>query len=64
DYPKHPAYVKTHWGREGETNYCLKLNELSTREQEIFVRDVRTMLANNDLVFVDEWAECKGTPQN
>ena len=59
--PKHPAYEITHWGREGETNYCLKLNELSTREQGIFVRDVRTQLTDKELVFVSENAVCKGT---
>src|ERR1041385_9101480 len=61
DYPKHPAYEVTHWGREGEMNYCLKLNELSTREQEIFVRDVRTQLTDKELVFVTEYAKCKGS---
>ncbi|MDQ3109576.1 MAG: hypothetical protein M3R17_06740 [Bacteroidota bacterium] len=61
EQPKHPAYEVTHWGREGETNYCLKLNELSTREQEIFVRDVRTQLTDKSLVFVSEYAMCKGT---
>lgn len=61
EQPKHPSYEVTHWGREGETNYCLKLNELSTREQEIFVRDVRTMLTDKPLVFVSEYAACKGT---
>lgn len=61
DYPKHPAYEVTHWGREGEMNYCLKLNELSTREQEIFVRDVRTQLTDKPLVFVTEYAKCKGS---
>ncbi|CAN5875305.1 hypothetical protein BH11BAC7_BH11BAC7_11830 [soil metagenome] len=59
--PKHPAYEVTHWGREGEINYCLKLNELSTREQEIFVRDVRTQLTDKELVFISEYAVCKGT---
>jgi hypothetical protein len=58
--PKHPAYQVTHWGREGETNYCLKLNELSTREQEIFVRDVRTQLTDKSLVLISEYAACKG----
>ncbi|MBI3511475.1 MAG: hypothetical protein HY064_12495 [Bacteroidetes bacterium] len=64
DYPKHPAYDKTQWGREGETNYCLKLHELSTREQDIFVRDVRTKLADKQLVIVNEYAECKGRKVN
>jgi len=60
EQPKHPAYEKTHWGREGETNFCLKLEELSTREQEIFVKDVRTKLADKDLVLIAEYAPCKG----
>ena len=61
EQPKHPAFEVTHWGREGETNFCLKLNELSTREQEIFVRDVRTQLTDKPLVIVSEYAACKGT---
>ncbi|HTL83075.1 MAG TPA: hypothetical protein VL651_15285 [Bacteroidia bacterium] len=62
--PKNLAYDKTQYGREGETSFCLKLNELSTREQEIFVRDVRTKLSDKQLVFVDEYAECKGHKVN
>jgi hypothetical protein len=61
--PKTPKYEKTHWGREGETNYCLKLDELSTREQEIFVRDLRTLLTDKPLILISEYAECKGTPE-
>src|ERR1041385_1455016 len=64
EQPKHPAYETTHWGREGETNFCLKLDELSTREQDIFVRDVRTMLADKELVFVTEYSICKGVPNH
>lgn len=62
--PSHPKYDVTHWGREGETNYCLKLSELSTREQEVFVRDVRTQLTDKELVFVTEYAKCKGKKVN
>jgi hypothetical protein len=61
-YPKSPVYLKTRWGREGETNYCLKLAELSTREQVIFVRDLRTLLTDKELVLIDEYAPCKGRP--
>lgn len=61
--PKSPAFVKTRWGREGEINLCLKLNELSTREQEIFVRDLRTQLTDKQLVLIAEYAECKGRPE-
>ncbi len=62
--PSHPKYDEYQWGREGEKDYCLKLTELSTREQEIFVRDVRTQLTDKPLVIVSEYAECKGKKVN
>lgn len=52
------VYTKSHWGREGEVNLCFRMSNLSTREQEIFVRDVRTQLTDKDLVIVSEWADC------
>ncbi len=52
------VYTKSHWGREGEVNLCFQMTNLSTREQEIFVRDVRTQLTDKDLVIVTEWADC------
>lgn len=52
------VYTKSNWGREGEVNLCFRMTNLSTREQEIFVRDVRTQLTDKDLVIVSEWAAC------
>lgn len=52
------VYTKSYWGREGEVNLCFRMSNLSTREQEIFVRDVRTQLTDKELVFVTEWADC------
>jgi hypothetical protein len=52
------VYTKSFWGREGEVNLCFRMTNLSTREQEIFVRDVRTQLTDKDLVIVAEWANC------
>lgn len=46
------------FGREGETNYCFFMVGKTTREQEIFVRDVRTFIGENDMVFVEEWGKC------
>jgi hypothetical protein len=51
-------YTKSYWGREGEVNLCFRMSNLSTREQEIFVRDVRTQLTDKDLVIVSEWSVC------
>lgn len=46
------------FGREGETNYCFFMAGKTTREQEIFVRDLRTFLGENELVLVQEWGVC------
>lgn len=48
----------THWGREGEVNYCFRCANMDARHQEIFVRDVRTFLTGKELVLVSEYAPC------
>ena len=52
------AYEPTHWGREGEIDYCLKLNELSTAEQADFVKKANELLSKSALVHVNENAKC------
>lgn len=52
------TWETAHWGREGETNYCFRLTNMSGRDQEIFVRDVRTFMTDKELVLVNEWAPC------
>ena len=37
-------YKKTSWGREGETDFCLKLNELTSAEQLEFISMTRSQL--------------------
>lgn len=46
------------FGREGETNFCFFMAGRSTREQEIFVRDLRTFIGTNDMVMIQEWGKC------
>jgi len=46
------------YGREGETNFCFQLKNMDSRQQEIFIRDVRTHLTGNDRIFVEEYAPC------
>lgn len=46
------------YGREGETNFCFFLTNMDARQQEIFVRDVRTQLTGKETVFVEEYAPC------
>ena len=57
-YPKKIAFEPTHWGREGEIDYCLKLSELSTAEQTNFVKKAKDLLSKSTLVYVNENAKC------
>jgi len=52
------AYEPTHWGREGEIDYCLKLSELSPLEQDEFVKKAKDLLVKSSLVHVNESAKC------
>lgn len=56
---KKPAYKTVHWGREGETDYCFTLKELSKKEQAAFLAEVRKKVAGSDRVFIEENAVCK-----
>lgn len=57
-HPKKPAYKEVLWGREGETDYCFTLKELSKKEQVSFVEDVKKMMAGSDRVLLSENAVC------
>ena len=52
------AFEPTRWGREGETDYCLKLSELSASEQADLVKRAKELLSKTKLVHVDENAKC------
>ena len=47
------------WGREGEIDYCLKLSELSSREQKKFISKVRSLLKSSKLVHINENTACE-----
>ncbi len=51
-------YEDKNWGREGETNICIALKGKTNRQQDIFVRDLRTFIGENELVVVEEWGKC------
>ena len=51
---KKPVVNKVSWGREGETDYCFTLKELSTDEQKTFVMDIKKLIVKPDLVQVKE----------
>lgn len=47
------------WGREGETDYCLKLNELSKQQQDQFITETKELLKSSTLVRYTENSMCK-----
>ncbi|MBI4931886.1 MAG: hypothetical protein HY841_14080 [Bacteroidetes bacterium] len=57
-YSKKIVYEPTHWGREGEVDYCLKLSELSTAEQTDFVKKAKEVLSKSALVHINENTAC------
>ena len=47
------------WGREGETDYCLKLDDLDSANQVSFIEEVKGLLENSELVRYKENATCR-----
>ncbi|MES2133094.1 MAG: hypothetical protein V4506_12140 [Bacteroidota bacterium] len=58
-HPKKPANKAVLWGREGETDYCLSLKELSKKEQTDFINDVKKVVSGSDQVILSENAICQ-----
>ncbi len=52
-------YSKTGWGREGETDYCFKLNELTSLEQSDFILNVKEELKTGKWVHIYQNQPCK-----
>ena len=42
------------WGREGENDYCFKLNELNKQQQDQFITETKEILKNSSLVRYSE----------
>jgi len=55
-----PAYKTVTWGREGETDYCFNLSELTSKKDMVaFIDEVRKIAAGSDMMNVTENAECQ-----
>ena len=50
---------KYHWGREGETDYCIRFVSLDAAKQQEFTTQAKAILARSTLVHVEENADCK-----
>ena len=57
-FGKNIDYKKTLWGREGEIDFCLKLNELTKAEQAEFIVLARTQLKSAKWVNIFENYPC------
>ncbi|MCX6291483.1 MAG: hypothetical protein NT126_06930 [Bacteroidetes bacterium] len=49
---------KTHWGREGEVNFCFKLTEFDAAGQQQFINEVIAILKTAKLVRFSENTSC------
>ena len=57
---KKPAYKTINWGREGETDYCFNLSELSAKKDMIaFIEEVKKIASGSDRIIIAENAECQ-----
>lgn len=63
NHPKKPANVIAHWGREGETDFNLKLSELNKTEQTEFVNEIKKLASGSQLIFISENTEQKHLPR-
>jgi hypothetical protein len=52
-------FDKVSWGREGETDFCIRLNGLSKKEKEIFIKKSQEILKKTKLVHTKENASCR-----
>jgi hypothetical protein len=46
------------WGREGEKDYCFRLNNLNRKMKELFISEVKGLLKGQTLVIINENMIC------
>lgn len=56
---KNIDFERTPWGREGETDYCLRLNELDAKGQADFVQQTKDKLKDAKWVHIYENEPCR-----
>lgn len=52
------AFESVPWGREGEVDFCFNLKELSKKEQELFVADMKSAFNGRSLIQMTENQPC------
>ncbi len=57
-HPKKPTSKIVSWGREGETDHCFLLKELTKTEQVDFIAGVKRIIGTSDMVLLTENSKC------
>lgn len=57
-HPKKPINKIVLWGREGETDHCFLLKELSKTEQVEFIAGIKKIIGTSDMVLLTENSKC------
>jgi len=52
-------YETVSWGREGETDYCLRLAGLNKIQEKSFIEDTYSLLKQSSLVHIEENVSCR-----
>ena len=56
---KSVTYETVNWGREGETDYCIDMTNISDNESKKFLSETQQRLKNNNLVKIDTNQKCR-----
>lgn len=55
---KEITFESVAWGREGENDFCFRINDLNEKEQQMFVSDMKTAFKGRSLVQITENQPC------
>ncbi|MCE3296279.1 MAG: hypothetical protein K0R65_1993 [Crocinitomicaceae bacterium] len=53
------AIQRTRWGKEGEIDYCFKLDELKAKQQEAFITETKELLEGAKWIRYEENSPCR-----
>jgi hypothetical protein len=56
---KSVSYETIGWGREGETDFCIDMTNISDSESKKFLAETREKIKNNSLVQIETNQQCK-----
>ena len=57
-HPKKPSSKIISWGREGESDLCFSLKELTKTEQSEFIAEIKKIVGVSDMALLSENTKC------